>query len=79
MITLYLHLGDNNYSVDTQYVPRIGEIVHLNTEWHSKKRNHRGDDTQVCKVTDVIYPIVVESNHYQGMAHVYLQQIEGKE
>jgi len=79
MITLYLHLGDNNYSVDAQYVPRIGELVYLNTNWHTSKSHHRGKDTQVCKVKNVAYPITVESNYGQLDAHVYLQQIEGKE
>ena len=75
MITLYLHLEDDNYSVNTPYVPRIGEIVHLNTEWHSSKRHHRGDDTRICKVTNVIYPITVESNYGQDDVHIYLQWI----
>ena len=79
MITLYLHLGDDNYSVNALYVPRIGEIVYLNTEWHSSKKHHLGDDTRICKVTNVIYPIVVESIVSQEDVNLYLQWIGIKE
>ena len=64
MIIVYLHLGDDNFTVNTQYVPRVGESLDLSTQgvWN---------DNRVCEVVKVVYPLTLEAGYYQNAVHIY--------
>ena len=67
MIILYLHLGDENFTVNTEYIPRAGETIDLST------MGIRGDN-RVCEVVKVIYPITLDVKHYQNSVHVNCEE-----
>ncbi len=68
MKILYIHLGDDNYTVNTEYIPRVGETLDLSTigVWN---------DNRVCEVIHVVYPITLGAKHYQNSVHLYCEAV----